>query len=97
MQTSKCYGKFRPVQDFLFTKLNTRQGISYETRLQTQKGPFRIHHFTDTSFHLETTLNDIWKDLSNGPPDDCSSVFLYSEKAVFEGCICLTSDSRYWL
>lgn len=68
MQTSKWYGRFRAVQDFLFSKLNTRQGMSYETRLQTQKGPFRMHHFTDTSFHLGTTLNNIWKELSNGPP-----------------------------
>lgn len=40
--------------------------MSYETRLQTQKGPVRIHHFTDTSFHLETTLSNIWKVLCNG-------------------------------
>lgn len=45
-----------------------QDGMSYETRPQTQKGPFRIHHFTDTSFHLETALNKIWKDLSNGLP-----------------------------
>ena len=86
MQTSKCYGRFRAVQDFLFSKLNTRQGMSYETRLETQKGPFRVRHLTDTSFHLETTLNNIWKDLSNGPPAKALQiivpVFLYIQRKL---------------
>lgn len=70
----QVYGRFRKVQEFLFTKLHSGRGMSWETGGQTRKESIRISLFNNTYFHLETTLNSSTlkstfncKDSSNSP------------------------------
>lgn len=101
----QVYGRFREMQEFLFTKLHSGREMSWETGGQTKKESIRIYHFNSTYLHLESTLNTSTINTTLNCKDQVTAlqqkffyliglVLLINSEKIFEGWICLISGSQ---